>query len=396
MIYKNNTSFSSDRTLVRIITILKHHKALPVVTSGLLVLLLMGVIQSTTLATPSDVEGTNKISTYMLTTRGNLDYPQEVHGSGYNNNYQFGSIGELKNECPNEIAIFVHGWHNDELKAKERLDRVKLSLEHNNYVIPLIGFIWDSDKDWYPAEIIAKENGPKLAKFIINYVDTCKHQHDKDVNIRLISHSLGARVLLSTLDYLDINMTWNNNGFKITSVNLMGAAVDDEEVSKNPLDIDGGSLKQAYGKAIQHEALSFYNLFNPEDNILQFVYPGYENDTALGKDGRQQDIQEKDKVLTPPYFDIDVKNELEPLPNADGLADVHPVFCGSEICDEVIIKDWDLGLCAPYYFGTILVENCNISGGDNHVGYMGFRDPNNTNQLEDDGAINIVVENWKN
>ena len=91
-----------------------------------------------------------------------------------------------------------------------------------------------------------------------------------------------------------------------------------------------------------------------------------------------------------------VKNELEPLLDADGLAELHPIFCGSEICGEVIIKDWDLGLCAPYYFGTILVENCNISRGDNHAGYMGFRDPNNTNQLEDDGAINVVVENWKN
>ena len=49
---------------------------------------------------------------------------------------------------------------------------------------------------------------------------------------------------------------WKNNGFKIASVHLMGAAVDDEEVSKNPLDISSDStnantVKSAYGKAIE-------------------------------------------------------------------------------------------------------------------------------------------------
>jgi hypothetical protein len=32
-------------------------------------------------------------------------------------------------------------------------------------------------------------------------------------------------------------MQWKNNSFKIASVHLLGAAFDDDEASKNPLDI---------------------------------------------------------------------------------------------------------------------------------------------------------------
>jgi hypothetical protein len=32
--------------------------------------------------------------------------------------------------------------------------------------------------------------------------------------------------------------------------------------------------------------------------------------------------------------------------------------------------------------------------GDNHAGYIGFRDRNNSSSLVDDGAMDIVVKNW--
>jgi hypothetical protein len=44
----------------------------------------------------------------------------------------------------------------------------------------------------------------------------------------------------------------------------------------------------------------------------------------------------------------------------------------------------------PFWFLT-----CGIhSVGDNHLEYMGFRDAN-TQTLLDDGAIDIVVEDWR-
>jgi hypothetical protein len=97
--------------------------------------------------------------------------------------------------------------------------------------------------------------------------------HNKDVKIRLIGHSLGARVILSSLDSLHKDPIWNNTGFNLTSVHLMGAAVDDEEVSKNPQDILGdltnwGTAKSDYGEAIQEEVVKFYNLYNTKDKLL--------------------------------------------------------------------------------------------------------------------------------
>ncbi|HSF50602.1 MAG TPA: hypothetical protein VLA74_07570 [Nitrososphaeraceae archaeon] len=95
----------------------------------------------------ADTTSEKSIPIYMITTRGDLNPPVEVQGDGYNGKYQFGNIDQLKKECPAEIVIFVHGWGNDEFKAKERLDRVKMSLENNSYSNPLIGLSWDSNKD---------------------------------------------------------------------------------------------------------------------------------------------------------------------------------------------------------------------------------------------------------
>jgi hypothetical protein len=34
--------------------------------------------------------------------------------------------------------------------------------------------------------------------------------------------------------------------------------------------------------------------------------------------------------------------------------------------------------------------------GDSHFGYFGFRDIANNTKLKDDGAMDVVVNNWKN
>jgi esterase/lipase superfamily enzyme len=195
----------------------------------------------------------------MISTRGNISYPQEVNGSGYNNNYLFSNLTTLYQYCSPEIVIFIHGRGNDESLAKERLDRVKSSLEKNNYTFPLIGLSWDSNNLWESAKAIAKENGPRLAHFLLDLKNKCQ-----DTKVRLIAHSLGARVALSSLDSLHKNSTWNN-GFILASVHLLAAAVDNEEVSKNPADITADptnvySIKSAHGEAIEEEVARFYNL----------------------------------------------------------------------------------------------------------------------------------------
>jgi hypothetical protein len=332
---------------------------------------------------------TKAMPVYEITTRGFLDKLwQGVNGSGYGDKYQLSDVKNLNSTCPEEVAIVVHGWLLTENQAKERFDRVKMSLENNTYTnISLVGFSWPSDTPWIAAKFVAKENGPKLADFILGLMNTCKRQHNKDVKIRLIGHSLGARVILSSLDSLHKASIWNSTGFKIASVHLMGAAVDDEEISKNPQDILGdltnwGTAKSDYGEAIEEEVVKFYNLYNPKDKLLgpnsvkpfspYQVYPSFEGDLALGQSGSQI----SPKISLPAnYVDINVTKEIPFNNDSDA----------NGICDDIRI----LTLRPPFE------KLCMITGpGDSHFGYFGFRA--NKTTLKDNGAMDVVVNNWKN
>ena len=347
-----------------------------------------------------------KIPVYMISTRGNLNY-EGIIGQGYGS-YSLLNISNVLESCPPEVAIFVHGWGIDENKAKERLDRVKISLEYNKYNTSLIGFSWNSNIDWDHVKSMATENGPRLAQFILDLKNKCIV-----TDVTLIGHSLGARVILSSLASLHNNSLSSGSTFKIASVHLLGAAVDDEEVSKNPQDIlrdptNENTVKSAYGEVIEREVIKFYNLYNTEDNVLQplpfyeeisfypinlfyQIYPIFENDKALGQHGKQQGI---DEVTRPPYYDIDSRNQIATIGDADASPDQHLLFCrygSSDLC-EVTIEDYDFGLCIGYVFSY----TCNANVGDNHMGYIGFRNSTNPLLLANDGVMDVVVTEWRN
>ena len=328
----------------------------------------------------------------LISTRNHFDRDTGKLLQGHNlEDYDPSSnIPGFDRQCEEEIAVYVHGvWttvfpsftHFE--NAIEIFDRARMSLADVQYRIPLIGFSWDSNTPispagWWTAKIIAKENGPKLAEFLYDLKETCPN-----TAIRLIAHSMGARVVLSSLDSLTNNPDWNNNNYRIASVHLMGAAVDDEEVSKNPLDIDGDSaIKHAYGKAIQDEVVRFYNLYNPEDDVLEgddecalllltsicqpIYYPKHEHDFALGQSGAQSGID-----IPENYDEINARSEIDFNRDADG----------------------DGGFCdLPIPFTAL----CSINRtGDNHFGYPGFRYSFFT-PFHSNGAMNIVVDNWNN
>ena len=337
------------------------------------------------------------IPVYEITTRGNLFNAQGVNGTGYRDTYPLLDIRNLSNTCPEEVAIFIHGWGLNETEAKERLDRVKMSLEKNNYTHPLVGFSWDSDTEWNAAQFLAKWNGPKLADNIVGLMDNCKQHHDKDIKIRLIGHSMGARIILSSLDSLHKNATWNNSNFKVASVDLLGAAVDNEEVTMNPGDIlvdqtNWGSPKSDYGGAIQEEVVRFYNLYNPKDNVFELIYPLFERDIALGQSG----YQKLPYPITFPknYEDIDVTDQIKAIHDADGIeADVFGLCHNNNEYCKIKSEGWDFGFCNLLIFPPIC-QSPDI--GDNHAGYIGFRNLTNQDFLADDGAMDEVVSKWRN
>ena len=111
-----------------------------------------------------------------------------------------------------------------------------------------------------------------------------------------------VRVVLSGLDSLYKYTIGTNTSKtpKIASVHLLGGAVDDSEVSKNPHDVvdnltNWGTIKADYGLAIEKEGGRFYNLCNPEDNVFEpspkypyspvQIYPSFAGDLALGFKG---------------------------------------------------------------------------------------------------------------
>jgi Alpha/beta hydrolase of unknown function (DUF900) len=345
-----------------------------VLSFGLILLLLFGSSYSTSIASSSTGDP-KKIPLYYISTRAAQDpIYSVVTGPGYGND-TYRNFSELtERPCHNEIiVIFVHGWEENEDNVKERLNRVKLSLENNSYIHPLIGFSWPSDTDWFSARSIAAENGPKLANLISNVKNECP-----GTDIRLLAHSLGARVVLSSLDSLHENKTWNNNNFTIKSTDLLGAAVDDEEVSTNPQDIlidmtNLGTPKSDYGQAIEAVVINFTNSFSSKDNTLEPnpekpIYPFFETDLALGQSGYQKVPYDITRSLPNNYIENDVKDELVANCDADGDHEIDFPF----------------------------VDGQTITTGDNHRGYLGYRNVTNNSTVTDDGAINLIVESWNN
>jgi hypothetical protein len=310
----------------------------------------------TTPATPYHIDD-------IVSTRGHFDLLTGELIPGHNStDYLYyndsGSGIEREIICPHqkEIAIYIHGIWTDETTANEQFDRTAKSLATNNYSIPLIGFSWDSNtplnkNGWEIAKNIAKDNGLKLTQFIFDLKNKCK-----DTNIRLIAHSLGAAVVNSTLitisnnQILNNNVNNNNDNFNIKSVHLLGATMDRNVAASNT----------TFGRAIEDIVDNFYNLRNPEDNMLEYVYRYVENHDAIGLLGIQHSLP-----LPSGYSERQVDSEILPIPDADANAKF-------DCFDSFVLLP-----------------------GDNHCGYMGFRNLHPFgNILRDDGAIDIVVRNW--
>jgi hypothetical protein len=285
------------------------------------------------------------------------------------------------NDCPGELAIYVHGIWADEQQAEEQTDRVFLSLQKSGSNIPVIGFSWDSnttidETGWDIAKFIANQNGPKLAKFIVDFKNKCPND-----DLRIIAHSMGSRVTLSAIQSLYENNPHDTIYKIVTSVHLLGAAVDDEQVSITdqiecnntnwpPLTCSG----EAIGLVVGH----FFSLYNSEDNMLapqvvcnlfsclKYPSPYYtsEKDKPLGA------YPLKNSIYVPINY-----NEYSVI-DAIGFDDDAN---GDRICDLELD-----GYCTIIYRG------------DNHFGYMGFRSNDNPQVVYNSGVMGSVRMDWIN
>ena len=160
-----------------------------------------------------------------------------------------------------ELTIMIHGLRNDNAGAIAKVILAKNKLKKLNYSYPVIGHSYDSNttgahlmkyakRSLATGQVIAKKNGRNLGKFIEDF-----KSNSPNTKIRLIGHSLGSQVILSTLEYL---IKKKKNTGIVESVYLFGASItSDIPASKK------------YGKILQDTVnTKIMNYYAPSDEVL--------------------------------------------------------------------------------------------------------------------------------
>ena len=179
-----------------------------------------------------------------------------------------------------ELTLFVHGWNNDD-DANDDIDSAyecQLALERNGYGGDVAVFTWDSDKGdswwdagWTDAKCIANRNGEKLANFVTDWND------EVGTDVRLIAHSLGARVVGDALRSLVEDFGATN---AVRSVSLLGGAIDDQSPGWD----------YEFGPYVADGAVRVDNFWNRDDEVLDNIYSAREWDTAVGQRGLEDGV----------------------------------------------------------------------------------------------------------
>jgi len=163
-----------------------------------------------------------------------------------------------------EFIIMIHGLRNNNAGAIAKVLLAKNRLRKLGYPYPVIGFSYDSNttgahltkhakRALTTGYVIAKKNGQNLGKFIEDFKSI-----SPKTNIKLMGHSLGSQVILSTLEYLAKK---KQNYGVIDSVYLFGASITEDVPSS-----------KKYGKIIQNILeKKIVNYYAPTDNVLSWA-----------------------------------------------------------------------------------------------------------------------------
>jgi pimeloyl-ACP methyl ester carboxylesterase len=197
-----------------------------------------------------------------ISTRGyyDLTYGKTIK----NNSYFFYPKKDFKKLVGSkELVIMIHGLRNDKAGAIAKVILAKNRLSHLGYHYPVIGFSYDSNttgahlskhvkRALSAGQIIAKKNGRNLAIFIEDFKSA-----SPKTKIRLMGHSLGSQVILSTVE----NLAKKNHTGIIESVHFFGASITGDVPSSKKY----GPLLE---KIIKGKIL---NYFSPTDEVLNWA-----------------------------------------------------------------------------------------------------------------------------
>lgn len=237
----------------------------------------MGVVSASgTAAAGSSTSNADAPSNYpRVSTRGHYD--DDVNLASGETPYSYQLAGDFTGIGDETLTLFVHGWMNSASDALDGAYECQLALERNGYGGDTAAFSWDSDQGgsldlgWADAKEIAEKNGRKLANFVTDW------NANTGQDVRLIAHSLGARVTIFAMESLE-----NDFGAAdaVTSATLLGGAVEEDDVS-----LDAGWFDSEYGDHIEYAAGQFDNFHDDGDPILEYVYETREWEDAVGEKG---------------------------------------------------------------------------------------------------------------
>lgn len=172
-----------------------------------------------------------------------------------------------------KLLLYVHGWRSDD-DEDDDIDAAytaEEALVEQGYDGTGAVYTWDADKGggiddgWYEAQEIAQRNGPELANFVTDWADNDGRP------IRVVAHSLGARVACSAM--ADLRDRGAENAVK--DLVLLGGAADNEACA-----VDG-----EWGPGLAYGAENVLNGYKTDDSVLEWAYSLGEFNKAVGETG---------------------------------------------------------------------------------------------------------------
>jgi hypothetical protein len=147
----------------------------------LIYVLVVALFVITTISSP--LQSYQQPSRFVLSTRGFFDTETgERTALGEGSSHAEANFRLNTQNCPVELAIYIHGVWATSLGAINQYDRVVDSAHglDNSYLIPIVLFSWDSDtpfdiegNGWQTAKGIADENGQLLATSLLRLKNDC-------------------------------------------------------------------------------------------------------------------------------------------------------------------------------------------------------------------------------
>ena len=162
-----------------------------------------------------------------------------------------------------EITIMIHGLRNDNAGAINKTQIAQHRLRQLGYRHPVVGYSYDSNTTGAhlikyakhalkTGQKIAQKNGRNLSLFLIDF-----KQKSPSTKIRLMGHSLGSQVILSTLE----NLSRKNYKGIVHAVYLFGASITEDIPSS-----------QKYKKILDSTVSSkIINYYAPSDEVLSWA-----------------------------------------------------------------------------------------------------------------------------